>query len=89
MPNVLIRDLSDEVHARLKERAAAEGLSLQSFLARELEAVAALRSSREFTELVERRLLDLGGDDPPVESTLAFLDQARSESTGRPDPPRS
>lgn len=40
MPNVLIRDLSDDVHAHLRERANAAGQSLQQFLVAELTRLA-------------------------------------------------
>lgn len=36
MPNVLVRDLPDEVHAELLRRAEARGQSLQQYLAAEL-----------------------------------------------------
>lgn len=36
MPNVLVRDLPDEVHSELARRARARGLSLQQYLAAEL-----------------------------------------------------
>lgn len=36
MPNVLVRDLPDEVHAELQRRAEARGQSLQQYLAAEL-----------------------------------------------------
>ena len=32
MPNVLIRDVDEATHVRLKEKASAAGLSLQAFL---------------------------------------------------------
>ena len=40
MPNMLIRDVPDEVHERLQSRAQASGLSLQRFLLRALADVA-------------------------------------------------
>lgn len=36
MPNVLVRDLPDDVHAELQRRAEARGQSLQQYLAAEL-----------------------------------------------------
>ncbi len=36
MPNVLVRDLPEEVHAALRRRAAQRGQSLQQYLASEL-----------------------------------------------------
>jgi antitoxin FitA len=40
MPNVLVRDLPDEVHAALQRRAATGGQSLQQFLVAELTKLA-------------------------------------------------
>ena len=40
MPNVLIRDLPDDVHASLARRAQAAGQSLQQYLSDELTRVA-------------------------------------------------
>lgn len=40
MPNVLIRDLPDDVHASLQRRAEQAGQSLQQFLTAELTKVA-------------------------------------------------
>jgi antitoxin FitA len=36
MPNILVRDLPDDVHAELQRRAQARGQSLQQYLASEL-----------------------------------------------------
>ena len=40
MPNVLVRDLPENVHANLQRRAEAEGKSLQQYLASELTRLA-------------------------------------------------
>lgn len=40
MPNVLVRDVPSDVHARLQARAAARGQSLQQFLATEIRRLA-------------------------------------------------
>jgi plasmid stability protein len=40
MPNVLVRDVPDDVHAGLQRRAAAAGQSLQQYLATELARLA-------------------------------------------------
>lgn len=40
MPNVLVRDLPEEVHARLQARAAERGQSLQQYLASEMRRLA-------------------------------------------------
>jgi plasmid stability protein len=39
MPNVLVRDLPDDVHAELQRRAQARGQSLQQYLASELTRI--------------------------------------------------
>ncbi len=56
MPNVLIRDLPDDVHARLKARAAARGQSLQAFLTQELVEAARRTTAVELGEQVEAML---------------------------------
>ena len=53
MPNVLIRDLPDDVHAALQHRAAARHQSLQQFLAAELRQLAERRSVREVLDEIE------------------------------------
>jgi plasmid stability protein len=40
MPNVLIRDLPEQVHARLQARAAERGQSLQQYLSDEMRRLA-------------------------------------------------
>ncbi|PJI51404.1 hypothetical protein CTI14_61030, partial [Methylobacterium radiotolerans] len=45
-----VRNLPDEVHARLKERAAAERMSLSDYVARELEDLVRYRSNAEVLE---------------------------------------
>ncbi len=81
MPNVLIRELPEEVHERLKQKASAEGMSLQSFLVRLLEAEAERPIRGEWAGMVERRLIEAGakpGDFPP-EEILETIDQIRRE----------
>jgi plasmid stability protein len=41
MPNVLVRDLPEDVHAELQRRAEARGQSLQQYLASELTRITA------------------------------------------------
>ncbi len=55
MPNVLIRDLPDEVHARLQQRAAAAGQSLQQYLTEELRRVADSPTVADVIERIEGR----------------------------------
>jgi plasmid stability protein len=40
MPNVLVRDLPDDIHSTLQQRAAASGQSLQQYLVAELTRLA-------------------------------------------------
>ena len=56
--NVQIRDVPDDVHATLKARAAAAGMSLSDYLRSELERVAARPS---IAEVLERAAARPGG----------------------------
>ena len=60
MANILIRDLDDEILARLKETARAHGRSLQAEIHEVLEA-ASIRSFAETRRLSARWLKRLGG----------------------------
>lgn len=51
MPNVLVRDLPDEVHAELQRRAQERGQSLQQYLATELTR---LTERPPLTEVLQR-----------------------------------
>ena len=54
MPVMLqVRNLPDEIHAKLKQRARDAGLSLSDFVAQELAAVVATKSNREVMEWVK------------------------------------
>ncbi len=55
MPNVLIRDLPDDVHATLQRRAAAAGQSLQQFLTAELARVATNPTLTEVLARIDQR----------------------------------
>lgn len=55
MPNVLVRDLPDDVHAKLQQRARARGQSLQQYLSEELARLAASPSLEEVLARVESR----------------------------------
>jgi len=55
MPNVLVRDLPDPIHAVLQERAAARGLSLQQYLSGELRRLAERPAMDEVLARIERR----------------------------------
>ena len=55
MPNLLVRDVPDEVHAALQRRAERRGQSLQQFLASELRRLAERPSVDEVLDRIERR----------------------------------
>ena len=54
MPNLLVRDIPDDVHAALQRRAQQRGQSLQQFLASELRRLAERPSVDEVLERIER-----------------------------------
>ncbi len=51
MPNILVRDLPDDIHAGLQRRAQAAGQSLQQYLATEL---ARLATTPSMSEMIDR-----------------------------------
>ncbi len=55
MPNLLVRDLPDDVHAALQRRAERRGQSLQQFLAAELRRLAERPSVDEVLDRIDRR----------------------------------
>ena len=55
MPNLLVRDIPEEVHAALQARAQQRGQSLQQYLAGELKRLAERPSLQEVLDRVERR----------------------------------
>jgi len=55
MPNVLVRDIPDEVHAALQRRAEDRGQSLQQYLAAELARLAERPSVDELFARISRR----------------------------------
>ena len=55
MPNVLVRDLPDEVHASLQRRAEAAGQSLQQYLATELTRLASMPTMNDVLARIARR----------------------------------
>ncbi|HWH11738.1 MAG TPA: hypothetical protein VG165_11470 [Solirubrobacteraceae bacterium] len=55
MANLLVRDLPDDVHAALQQRAKREGRSLQQYVARELTRIAHRLSVGEVLDRIERR----------------------------------
>ena len=55
MPNVLVRDIPDDVHAKLQRRAEQRGQSMQQFLASELTRLAERPSLAEVLDRIDRR----------------------------------
>ena len=55
MPNVLVRDLPEDVHASLQRRAGAAGQSLQQYLATELTRLASAPTMSEVLSRISRR----------------------------------
>lgn len=55
MPNVQIRDVSDEVHRALVQRAETAGQSLQQFLATQLDLIASTPTVDEMLSRIEQR----------------------------------
>ena len=55
MPNVLVRDLPDAVHAQLQRRAKSQGQSLQQYLVAELKRLAERPTIDEVLDRIERR----------------------------------
>jgi hypothetical protein len=74
MPNVLVRDLPDDVHAALQRRAEAAGQSLQQYLSIELTRLARRPTMTEVLARIDRRH---GGRVSPA-TAVADLDEDRS-----------
>ncbi|HUY52555.1 MAG TPA: hypothetical protein VMV92_43785 [Streptosporangiaceae bacterium] len=55
MPNLLVRDVPEDVHAALQRRAERRGQSLQQFLAGELRRLAERPSVDEVLDRIEGR----------------------------------
>jgi plasmid stability protein len=73
MPNVLVRDLPEDVHAGLQRRAAAAGQSLQQYLAGELTRLASTPTVAQVLERIERRR----GGRVGLDTAVADLDDER------------
>jgi hypothetical protein len=67
MPNVLVRDLPDDVHTALRRRAESRGQSLQQYLAGELRRLAHRPDLGDLLDGVERRSGGRVGLDQAVE----------------------
>jgi plasmid stability protein len=67
MPNVLIRDLPDDIHASLQRRAEAAGQSLQQYLSSELARVAQSPTMNEVLARIAERSGGRVGFDTAVD----------------------
>jgi len=74
MPNVLVRDLPDDVHAALLRKAERHHQSLQQYLTVELRHLAERRSISEVLDEVEAR----HGGKVGFAAALTDLDEERS-----------
>jgi len=81
MPNVLIRNLPDDVHATLQRRAASAGMSLQQYLSSELAHLARNPTMDEVLDRIESRP-DRTGRVGFAEA-IAAIDAERSERDRR------
>jgi hypothetical protein len=59
MPNILIRNVTEQVHARLTARAGAAGMSLQQYCMTELSRAAAAQTPAEAVADMRAGLRDL------------------------------
>ena len=73
MPNVLVRDLPEAVHAELQRRAASHGQSLQQYLVGELKRLADRPTIDEVLDRIERRQ----GGSVGLDQAVSDLDNDR------------
>ena len=74
MPNLLVRDVPDDVHAALQRRAERRGQSLQQFLSGELRRLAERPSVDEVLDRIEHR----SGGQVGLRQAAEDLDEERS-----------
>ena len=74
MANVLVRDLPDDIHAKLQERAEAARQSLQQYLTTELTRLATAPTMQEVLDRVARRR----GGRVGLDTAVADLNEERS-----------
>ena len=75
MPHVLVRNIPEDVHRKLTQRARANGTSLQRYLSAELTRLAETPTLDEIIARIERR----AGGAVGLEQAVADLDEIRSE----------
>jgi antitoxin FitA len=71
MPNLLVRDIPDEVHAELQHRAQQKGQSLQQYLSGELKRLAAKPSLEDVLDRIDRHRGGRIGFEQAVEDRAA------------------
>lgn len=76
MPNILVRDLPDDVHGALQRRAEQQGQSLQQYLTSELTRLVERPTAKELFARVGRR----SGGTVGLERAVADLDSERPAS---------
>ena len=74
MANLLVRDLPDDVHVALQQRAKREGRSLQQYVTRELTRIAQRPSLTDVLDRIERH----AGGSVGLEQAAEDLVQERS-----------
>jgi hypothetical protein len=74
MPNVLVRDVPEKVHAELQRRADAAGQSLQQYLNAELTRIAGTPTMADVLKRISRRR----GGQVGLQTAVADIDEERS-----------
>ncbi|WP_210415922.1 FitA-like ribbon-helix-helix domain-containing protein [Humibacter ginsenosidimutans] len=72
-----VRNLPDDVHAKLKERARDAGMSLSDYVAQQLAGLVTYRSNAEIFEDARRRAH--GSERPTVDEIVRGIHEARAE----------
>lgn len=78
-----VRNLPDDVHARLKERAEAERMSLSDYVARELANLVQYRTNAEIIAAARRRTSE-NGSALTRDQILEARDAARADRGAEP-----
>ncbi len=79
MTNVLIRDLPEDVHRKLTERAKAMGVSLQHYLATELTRLAQAPTLDEVIARIEK----MSGGSLGFDEAVSLIEESRAERDNR------
>jgi plasmid stability protein len=76
MPNILVRNLPDDVHGALQQRAEQQGQSLQQYLTNQLTRLVERPTTEELFARIDRRT----GGTVGLERSVADLDNERPAS---------